>query len=237
MVSRKRNKGKERKVKKEENKKAERRSIWERLVRGEDKNDRKVIHCEHGCTVEIPDSLDHPVVCFVDGFFASGGDWWKYLNSHTKVWSNDTYRNMTMHLLLNIGANLLLGSTSTGTGAIASTIVVLDHYKETKSANDIILSRGVAAKVRDISEGNMRDVLKFYSKRLSCSCLKKMHSEARKILPKVGQCYNCCEVKERALLSVCSRCRVSQYCSRQCQVAHWPEHEKYCDAYFVRANT
>ena len=72
MVSRKRNKGKERKVKKEENKKAERHIRWERFAHGEDENNRKVIHCDHGCTIEIPDSLDHPVVCFMDELFATG---------------------------------------------------------------------------------------------------------------------------------------------------------------------
>ena len=111
MVSRKKNKGKERKAKKEEIKKAERRRRWERLVRGEDENNRKVIHCDHGCTVEVPDVLDHPVANFMDDFFATG-DWMRVLNSHAKLWSNDTYRNMTTDILLNIGANLLLGNDS-----------------------------------------------------------------------------------------------------------------------------
>ena len=44
MVSRKKNKGKERKAKKEENKKAERRSRWERFARGEDENNRKQLY-------------------------------------------------------------------------------------------------------------------------------------------------------------------------------------------------
>ena len=34
--------------------------------------------------------------------------------------------------------------------------------------------------------------------------------------------------KERMLLMVCSRCRIPQFCSRQCQVAGWPVHEKEC---------
>ena len=235
MVSRKKNKGKERKAKKEENKKAERHSRWERFARGEDENNRKVIHCDHGCTVEIPDSLDHPVVCFMDDYFATSvGDWWKCLNSHAKLWSNDNYRNMTTDILLSIGANLLLGSDSTSTNAahIVRTIVVLDNnYKETMSFDEVFYSRGVAAKVRNICGGNMRDALKFYSKRTSCSCLKRMHLEARKTLPKVGMCYNCKETKERALLSVCSRCGVAQYCSWECQVVDWPRHEMHCDAY------
>ena len=251
MVSRKKNKGKERKAKKEENKKAERHSRWERFARGEDENNRKVIHCDHGCTVEIPDSLDHPVVCFMDEFFAkSTGAWFHPLNSHTKlwsndlfnshtkVWSNDNYRNMAVDLLLRIGANFLLERYSTSADAtsidiadvdIACTIVVLENYNETKSANEVIHSHGVSAKVRDIGGGNMRDAFKFYSKRLSCACLKIMYSDARKNLPKQGFCHHCHVLKERASLSVCSRCRVQHYCSRECQVAEWPEHETCCD--------
>ena len=241
MVSRKKNKGKERKAKKEENKKAERHSRWERFVRGEDENNRKVIHCDHGCAVEIPDSLDHPVANFMDELFATGDwatcDWFFCLSSHAKLWSNDTYRNMAIDLLLNIGANLLLGgdsqihgdSTSTDATHIACTIVVLDHCNETMSMSEVLFTHGVSAKSRDLSYGNMRDVLKFYSKRLACSCLKKIYSEARKKLPKLGRCYNCWEAKERELLSVCSRCRVHQYCSRECQVANWSMHKNFCD--------
>ena len=146
---------------------------------------------------------------------------------------------MTTDILLNIGANFFVGSASGSTGIdaanIAITIVVLDNYKETMSMNEVVYSRGVAAKSRDLSFGSMRDLLKFYSKRLSCSCLKKMYSEARKTLPKVGKCYNCWEDKERASLSVCSRCRVNQYCSRECQVVDWPCHEMHCDEH-VRAD-
>eukprot|EP00984_Skeletonema_dohrnii_P035641 scaffold35642_cov211-Skeletonema_dohrnii-CCMP3373.AAC.1 len=26
----------------------------------------------------------------------------------------------------------------------------------------------------------------------------------------------------------CTQCRVANYCSRECQVADWPEHKNYC---------
>ena len=107
--------------------------------------------------------------------------------------------------------------------------MILDNHKETKSVSDVFLTRGVSAKVRDLRCGNMCDVLKFHSKRLSCACLKKIYSDARKTLPKVGKCFHCGIVKERALLSVCSRCRIAPYCSRECQVADWPKHEMHCD--------
>ena len=94
--------------------------------------------------------------------------------------------------------------------------------------------RVVESKARDLLRGsdNMRDVLKFYRKRVACSCLKDIHLEARKTLPKLGVCFCCESVKERALLMVCSRCRYSQYCSRKCQIADWPKHKRTYDTCF-----
>ena len=57
--------------------------------------------------------------------------------------------------------------------------------------------------------GSIRDVLKIYHKRITCSCLKDKHSLARKTTPKMGACYNCGQMKERALLMVCSKCRIA----------------------------
>ena len=58
-----------------------------------------------------------------------------------------------------------------------------------------------------------------------------MHLEARKTIPKMGKCFNCKVEKERVDLSVCNRCMVMQYCSRECQVAAWPSHKLDCDVY------
>ena len=77
-----------------------------------------------------------------------------------------------------------------------------------------------------------RDALKFYRKRISaCKCLKQVHLETRKKVPKTSQCYHCGKETERVLLSLCSRCMIDQYCSRECQVAAWPEHKRNCDMY------
>ena len=113
-------------------------------------------------------------------------------------------------------------------------IMVLENYDRTS----VINSPGVALKLRDLYFGGntaKRDVLKFYRKRTSCSCLKKMHLEARKDIQKMGGCYHCLKLKECSTLLVCSRCGVVQYCSRECQVADWPNHkEGECD-HFVCA--
>ena len=127
-----------------------------------------------------------------------------------------------------------LGRTETGPRDIAMIIIVLENYDRTSDINTIIYERGIASKIRDLYCGGnnteRREVLKFYRKRTSCSCLKAMHLEARKDAPKLGDCYHCLRIKERATLMVCSRCRVVQYCSRECQVAAWQNHkEGECD--------
>ena len=117
----------------------------------------------------------------------------------------------------------------------AKAILVLENYDggDNISIRSILCNRAVAMKWGDLnpSECSMkRDLLKFFRKRIACSCLKKMHLEARNTMPKKRVCNHCKVEKERALLMVCSKCRVANYCSRKCQVADWQPHEIYQDA-------
>ena len=165
---------------------------------------------------------------------------------HTEVWNNASHRQMARNLLVYIGTNSLLRletdkgiHTSTddnvlrGALYMSNAIMVLENYHET--AGDIelaIYSRTAGSKRRDtVGDNAIRDLLKLYSKRITCSCLKKLYSEARKILPKVGSCDTCAKVMERSSLKVCSKCMVHQYCCRECQVAMWPEHKEFCELY------
>ena len=238
MGSRKRNKGKERKAKKQEKENIARAELcdWRRWARGEDENNKKVIECDHECTVEIPDSLDHPVCRFMDGLFSSQISLF-YLEAHSNLWKDENNRIMTRGILISIGTTLLLLTNHTAyTKHTAHTILLLENYDEKMKVESIYMTRTVGVKITDLHGGNMRDVLKFFSKRTSCSCLKKMHSDARKTMPKQGFCQYCNAAKERARLSVCSRCRIQQYCSRECQVAGWLGHKRCCDEY-VRAHS
>ena len=246
MVSRKRNKGKERKAKKAEKdaeiERAETRQSWHSLVTGEFNNMSKIT-CNHGFDVTMILSKErHPVSCFMDTFFInSDKEICSLVNLrdtfqlHPEVWNNASHRQMARNVLVCIGTNVLLAPDDLGASYITDAIMVLENYHET--AGDIelaIYSRTAGSKRRDtIGHFNMmRDLLKLYSKRITCSCLKKMYSEARKTLPKVGSCGSCAKVMERSSLMVCSKCRVDQYCCRECQVTAWPEHKESCDNRF-----
>ena len=144
---------------------------------------------------------------------------------HNSMSHTERYREMTVNIFIAMGTNLLCSENWPMGLSVA--IVALENYDG--GICSTLNCRSVATKRRDIYGCNERDLLKFFRKRTDCSCLKKMHLEARKTLPKLGFCYHCRQVKKRSLLMVCSRCRIYQYCSRECQNAHWPEHKRDCD--------
>ena len=245
MPSRKRNKGKERKAKKAEQELKIVRERWQGWARGKNmlKEDGSIItQCNHGCALMIPNaSNNHPVTSFMD-VFALNTLFDKHIsdnlrdtfNTCPEVWNDDSHRKMARNSLLRIGTNMILGKVllSGMPKDIAYAVVVLENYDGSGDIDTTMSSRVVASKYKDLTcrgSGFVRDLLKIYRKRLSCSCLKKMHLEARKTLPKMGGCKNCQQEKDRAMLSVCSKCRISHYCSRECQIEDWPRHKRDCD--------
>ena len=248
MTSRKRNKGRDRKAKKAEIE-AERmerergivRNRWKSWARGVDLNVQSV-ECNHGIDLMIPDDNNHPVINFIDDFCMHEANnanmhMGRYLfdtfTTHQEVWVNERYREKSINIFLAIGTNFMLSKEHASVPRnVAKAIVALEKYDGSGDLTSVLYNRVAATKVRDINGGEssaMRDMLKFFRKRTSCKCLKAMHLDARKTLPKTGMCYHCHEVKDRALLMVCSRCRIFQYCSRECQVAHWPSHKSFCE--------
>ena len=194
----------------------------------------------------IPDDDNHPVCGLMDEYFTYFMDSSKYMtnldllretfNSQPQVWKHDNFREMAINILVSIGANkLLVMEPNMDAILLATSILALENYDEGgyyNSPDALFNNRDVSTKVRDFVCGSRgiknRDELKFFRKRITCSCLKKMHLEVRKTQSKLGKCSHCEVVKERALLMVCSRCRILQYCSRECQVADWAEHKGYC---------
>lgn len=248
--SRKKNKGKERKAKKAEAEKGKTRELWLGWATGKDKvTGIPTISCKHGCDndVLIPNKhLDHPLITsFMDDFTTR---WLRAVRrstieivtptfqTHQQVWNDDSYKQIAINILTRMGTNMFLIKPQTTDNiawafCIAKTISVLDNHDGTDSLESVIYGREVATKLRDLDmsvSSGRRDLLKFYSKRVSCSCLNVMHQEARRTQPKMGRCDYCMSEKKRVDLSVCSRCIIHQYCSRECQVANWPKHKKGC---------
>ena len=185
MPSRKRNKGKERKAKKEAiaAKNDDRLdNTWRGWALGEDvlsSDEKKRIHCEHGCDVTAPTDRDHPVCCFMNSFMGNKSDWAEILYLLPQIWDDDNYRNMAIHILTRIGINNLLlikdHPPTVQRNNIACTIMILENYNEAMKVSEVFLTLRVASKVRDLQGSNNRDLYKFFSKRVSCSCLKEAY--------------------------------------------------------------
>ena len=260
MVSRKRNKGKERKAKqteaKAENEKAKittLQSIWREWAHGiiyVNKIENVVIpKCDHGCNMLIAaDNDNHPVSRFMNEYFLnclhkgmlSLDNVRALFTAHQEFWNNVSHRKTAINILVRIGTNVVLTKASGQNwhNYLAVGILAVENYNGESDIQLVLDRRSVASKLIDLAYvgiSTRRDELKFYSKRITCSCLKKMHSDARKAMPKLGGCNHCKVEQARALLRVCSRCRITQYCSKECQVADWPNHVLECDA-FVYAN-
>lgn len=245
--SRKRNKGQERKAKKEAIK-AQKTSansmkltansmlLWRGLLMGN--------QCHHRGLSHDGIRSDHPVSHFMDDLFTSflgkqsPHSMIMNLNdtygTHQEVWNNEKYSKLAIDILVCLGTNLLLANdNNTGIALCIAHITVMIEQHGVLGATDFVSvyhNRTVASKIRDLDTivNSRRDALKFYRKRVSCKCLKRLHLDARKFLPKSGQCFHCEKKVERVSLSVCSRCMVMQYCSRECQVANWPDHKGPC---------
>ena len=87
-------------------------------------------------------------------------------------------------------------------------------------------------KVFELSSADEHTLVKFFRRRIPCSCLNEKYKEVKHVT-KLGICYNpACLLPdrktERCKLSQCTRCRQANYCSVECQRADWKSHKKTC---------
>ena len=231
--SRKRNKGKERKIKKEE-----KRGAWWRGWAVSSAGGS----CNHGCVMIPP--ADHAVAAFMNAFF----DGWRLpdsnfliaLNSTVKtnsiVWNDAEQRQLAMNLFSRMGTNMILKGVDTnkedgGLPTMCAQAILLLECFDSKLGFHNALDCGMVKATAIANAGGERDTLKFYCKRLPCSCLRERYKHVRKTLPKMGRCFQCRQRKERSSLMTCGRCKVPFFCSEECHVANWPTHRKECGFY------
>ena len=163
MPSRKRTKGKQRKAKKAEvlssvissaSDRAFLRRMWQRWARGED-NNKKIVHCNHGRNVTIPDDA-HPVSKFLDSLFSTG-DLKNVFQLHPQLCKNESHREMAVTLLMSIAVTCLLTPKKDNmpvTSNNAYAIVVLENWDETDDFDSAVCKQNVATKFRDLRCGD-----------------------------------------------------------------------------------
>lgn len=138
------------------------------------------------------------------------------------------------------GANFLLNSDKDShshheASIMAVCLLWLEHYDPLQGFDEDNFGPSGDQKYLtsvDIWHGCQRSIVKFFKRRVPCSCLDKMRAAATSI-PKTGLCDDCEERKERRELSFCTCCKRRQYCSQECQVKDWQDHKALCNKYSV----
>ena len=192
--------------------------------------------CNHGCVVPPSDHAVSRFMNTIDEGWNKDRDVLAVVcdavEVNPEVWNNADYRQMAIDILLSIGTNMILDGSNHRMaqyfGICISTLECYDGEGDSEKAQNLAQVKVL----RSLPFGSgVRDALKFYTKRVACSCLKDSYKHARKTLPKIGMCDNCQQVKERASLMTCGRCKVPLYCSRECQVANVPAHKEECSKF------
>ncbi len=153
------------------------------------------------------------------------------IDEYADVWSDSTKLEWVISYFLFIGTDAILE----GDDNDARGWSVIARYFEQYIAVALKQSQPTICwpKVVETCTADLHTLVKFFRHRIPCSCLDDKYEEVKHI-PKMGFCYNkhCTHPGgrvERSKTMYCSRCRRVTYCSRECQVAHWPEHKPHCD--------
>ena len=251
MPSGKKARGRQNRAKKEANRTAGLRILWEPTVlRDSGVSNTAASSCEHMLAVLPRIPQQGPAVSFMnhiagEGFFDKAMSFTDvqveifFLSAarHFPVAEEASERSLAINLLLRFIRNVFLhDSVAEGEKwfhgrpgnevMICTMINMLENYGT--YSDQFVVGRRADKTSNRLSGGNRRDVVKFVAKRLPCTCLKKLHSATRKKVAKLGMCHGCRKQFPISQLYVCTGCRCNEYCSRECQRAVWSHHKKYC---------
>ena len=73
-----------------------------------------------------------------------------------------------------------------------------------------------------------RGVINCLARETSCGCMNRFKARA-KSMEKLGHCFGCMKNFPKETMMLCSRCKHVKYCSRKCQLDHWPKHKARCE--------
>jgi hypothetical protein len=96
-------------------------------------------------------------------------------------------------------------------------------------------------RIVELQNGDMKTVVGFLRKRITCKCLDEKHKHVKSIT-KMGMCANtaCSHPDgkvERKTMYTCTGCNIASYCSVECQKACWPQHKKHCKKNYTQTLT
>jgi hypothetical protein len=256
MVSRKKEKGKARRAAKQEQAKEEASdavAVGNQRQEGplEAQMERLQINstamkCSHGKVILSPDDTK---ICldFINAFitlYNAGGDklGGKLVGAYAAT--AEKYPNVyssklesVVSILLGEGTQCILEGGDNGN---AICFAMFARFFEEYLAVDVRETKAATnwAKIYELSNADDHTLVKYYRKRIPCSCLDQKYDEVKSVT-KMGFCYNLnCGLPnrkvERSKMFYCTRCGYVNYCSIECQKAHWGGHKEFCDAVVER---
>jgi hypothetical protein len=193
--------------------------------------------CNHGCPV-LP-APDHVVSLFMDAMWPRSGvqqspD--RFLSNtfynHGQVWDNATLRKLALDIMVAMGTNFIIPDTDDNRNKVAYlalTIATMEQYNGNGEDGFALAIWQGSFMAEDLLCGGEREIIRFFLKRISCTCLKAKYSLVKKSQPtRICECSICKQVKVRSSMMLCGRCKVRQYCCEECQAADWPNHKTTC---------
>mmetsp|Transcript_16933 Transcript_16933/g.19468 ORF Transcript_16933/g.19468 Transcript_16933/m.19468 type:complete len:260 (+) Transcript_16933:68-847(+) len=72
-----------------------------------------------------------------------------------------------------------------------------------------------------------RGQINVLAREVPCDCLKGLQKQA-KTMEKVAYCAGCHGQFPKETMFLCTGCKISKYCSANCQASHWPLHKIDC---------
>eukprot|EP00956_Cyclotella_meneghiniana_P035628 scaffold116609_cov39-Cyclotella_meneghiniana.AAC.3 len=108
--------------------------------------------------------------------------------------------------------------------------VRLMHTIEVRDNHGGALSDSIMDEIRNLANDTVspRETIRFFHRRNSCDCLKELYYKLKENTARMSLCYNCLESVDIRKMSQCSQCKLVNYCSYECAVAHYPKHKPFC---------
>eukprot|EP00984_Skeletonema_dohrnii_P007848 scaffold2899_cov85-Skeletonema_dohrnii-CCMP3373.AAC.4 len=157
------------------------------------------------------------------------------MDEFADVWNDSAKMEIVLSYYLSHGTESILE----GNYGYARECSVFARYMEQWTAVYLDMTHAIMnwSKVEAMSIGDIHTCVKFFRRRIPCSCLDEKYDEVKNIT-KMGICYNpeCkfYQMPERRNTMYCSGCRCVTYCSRECQKASWTTHKEECDGCVAR---
>ena len=74
-----------------------------------------------------------------------------------------------------------------------------------------------------------REFVRYVHERNTCNCLESVYNELKTTTRRTNICWHCKESKPVKQIKECSGCKIELYCSRECQLAAYPDHKEKCN--------